>query len=309
MDCGTNSLRMLVLERADDGTVIELARRLRLVRLGEGVDATDEFAPAAVARTLAALDEYARELAELEVQRVRFVATSAARDARNTAEFLTGVTERLGVAGEIISGAEEAWLSFTGALSGVAAPPNPVLVTDIGGGSTELVLGNGEGVEQAVSLEIGSVRLRERFLNGDPPDSRQIADAVAYVDDQLAAAGIDLAAARSWIGVAGTVTSMAAVHLELAAYDRRIIQGARLDRAAIDTVTAWLCRTPVDRLVSGVLPRLRAEVIAGGALICARIAQRVAPDMIVSETDILDGVAHALLVESDGSRQIERTPA
>jgi exopolyphosphatase / guanosine-5'-triphosphate,3'-diphosphate pyrophosphatase len=296
VDCGTNALRMLVLQDAGEGGAIEVVRRLRLVRLGEGVDSTGEFTPAALARTFTALDEYARELTELKVQRVRLVATSAARDAGNVTEFLAGVHARLGVDGEIISGAEEARLCFMGALSGLAAPSEPVLVTDIGGGSTELVVGTRHGVQRAVSLDIGSVRLRERFLADDPPSAAQLGAAAAYIDSQLAGADIDLASTRGWIGVAGTVTTMAALSEGLVSYDRSVVQGARLDRAAIDAVTDLLCRTCVADLLSELLPPLRAEVIAAGALICARIAARVgAPEMIVSETDILDGVARELL--------------
>lgn len=299
VDCGTNSLRMLVLEQTADGSVRELARRLRLVRLGEGVDATGVFTPAALTRTFTALEEYARELAELRVDRVRFVATSAARDAVNTDEFLAGVEARLGIPGEVITGAEEARLSFAGAVSGVPSPPEPVIVTDIGGGSTELVLGVGRDVQAAVSVDIGSVRLRERFLAGDPPLAAELGAAAAYVDDRLEAAGISLVTARGWIGVAGTVTSMAALHLGLPSYDRDRVQGFRLGRAAIAAVTHRLCTTPVAGLVSPLLPPLRAEVIAGGALICARIAARVgACELIVSETDILDGCAHGLLPEA-----------
>lgn len=300
IDCGTNSLRMLVLEQAPDGTVRELRRRLRLVRLGEGVDATGVFSPAALQRTFAALDEYAQDLAALAVDRVRFVATSAARDAANADELLAGVQARLGIAGEVITGAEEARLSFAGARSGVPSVREPVLVTDIGGGSTELVLGVGRDLRATASVDIGSVRLRERFLAGDPPTAAQLAAAIAHIDDQLEAVGVDWAAVRSWIGVAGTVTSMAALHLGLVTYDRDRVHGCHLDRRAVDSVTRRLCATPVAELVSPLLPPLRAEVIAAGALICARIAARVDAELIVSETDILDGCAHELLRDVAG---------
>lgn len=292
IDCGTNSLRLLVLERISDGAVVELARELRLVRLGEGVDATGEFAPAALARTFTGLEEYAQLLSGLQVDRLRFVATSAARDVANSEEFLTGVTRRLGVAGEVISGAEEAALTFAGAVAGVLGVAEPVLVTDIGGGSTELVVGAAQ-IERAISLDIGSVRLRERFLASDPPTQEQLAAATEFVDSQLD--GFDLSGVRGWVGVAGTVTSMAALQLGLTAYDRAIVQGSMLTRAEIEAVTDRLCRTPSADLVSPIMPRLRAEVIAGGALICARIAARVGISMTVSENDILDGIAYALL--------------
>lgn len=292
IDCGTNSLRLLVLERSSDGSVVELDRQLRLVRLGEGVDATGTFAPAALRRTFAALEEYARALERLDVRRVRFVSTSAARDVANRDEFLAGVAQRLGVPAEVITGAEEAELTFAGALTGVPGTGSPVLVTDIGGGSTELVLG-AAGIERALSVDMGSVRLRERYLTDDPPTAAQVAAAVAFVDEQLDL--FDFTGVRGWVGVAGTVTSMGAVLLGLAEYDRSVVHRLRMDREAIEAVTGRLCATPVAELVSPVLPRLRAEVIAGGALICARIAARVGVPMIVSENDLLDAVALGLL--------------
>lgn len=298
IDCGTNSLRMLILERGADGSVREVVRRLRLVRLGQGVDATGEFAAEALFRTFAALDEYARELAAYRVEKVRFVATSAARDAGNVDEFLAGVEARLGVAGDIISGVEEAELSFAGALSGVTPPPEPVLVTDIGGGSTELVIGGAAGITSAVSLDIGSVRLRERFLYDDPPTPEQLAAAAAYIDEQLDR--INLSGIRGWIGVAGTVTSMAALSLGLTTYDASAIQGLVLTPAEIEQVTGHLCRTVSSDLISDLLPPLRAEIICGGALICARISARTGLNMVVSENDLLDGVAQTLL--GDGHR-------
>lgn len=301
IDCGTNSLRMLVLEQSADGSVEEVVRLLRLVRLGEGVDAAGRFTPAALARTFAALEEYARQLTALGVDRVRFVATSAARDAANADDLLAGVARRLGVPGKVITGTEEARLSFVGAVGGVPGQAEPTLVTDIGGGSTELVIGSDGRVQTEVSLNIGSVRLRERFLAGDPPTAAELAEAAAYVDAQLDSAPVDLATVAGWIGVAGTVTSMAALHLGLDIYDRALVQGCPLGRADIEAVTRRLCATPVAELVSPLLPPLRAEVIAGGALICARIAARVgAREMIVSETDILDGCARGLLPEAVG---------
>lgn len=299
IDCGTNSLRLLVLERHPDGSVVELTRQLRLVRLGQGVDATGTFAPAALGRTLAALGEYARVLAALEVRRVRFVATSAARDASNAHELLAGVQQRLGVSGEVITGAEEARLTFEGAVAGVPGVEGPVLVTDIGGGSTELVVGSTSsrtdpgGIDRAVSIDMGSVRLRERFLIGDPPTPAQLAAAIDFVDEQLGR--LDLTGVRGWVGVAGTVTSMGAVWLGLSEYDRAAVQGLTLGRAEIEEVTDRVCATPVAELVSPILPPLRAEVIAGGALICARIAARVGVPMIVSDSDLLDRVASGLL--------------
>lgn len=299
IDCGTNSLRLLVLERRPDGSVVELTRQLRLVRLGQGVDATGTFAPAALGRTFAAVEEYARLLAAMEVRRVRFVATSAARDAANADELLAGVEQRLGVSGEVITGAAEATWTFEGAVAGVPGVAGPVLVTDIGGGSTELVVGSTSsgtgtgGIDRAVSIDMGSVRLRERFLIGDPPTPAQLAAAIDFVDEQLGR--FDLTGVRGWVGVAGTVTSMGAVWLGLNEYDRAAVQGLTLNRAEIEEVTDRFCATPVTELVSPILPPLRAEVIAGGALICARIAARLGIPMIVSDSDLLDRVASGLL--------------
>ncbi|HHV20590.1 MAG TPA: Ppx/GppA family phosphatase [Propionibacterium sp.] len=297
IDCGTNSLRLLVLEQEPGGAVVELDRQLRLVRLGEGVDATGEFAPAAIERTFGVLREYAAELAQLDVQRVRFVATSAARDVGNAAEFLAGVRRLLGVQGEIISGSEEAALTFAGAVTGMPPTDGAVLVTDIGGGSTELVVGHA-GIERSASLDMGSVRLRERFLASDPPTGDELTAAMEFVDDQLAT--FDFSDVRGWVGVAGTITSMGALLLGLDHYDRTLVQGLMMDRNAIDAVAGGLCATPVAELVSPLLPPLRAEVIAGGAVICSRIAARVDVPMIVSEHDILDGVAYGLLAEAAG---------
>ncbi|MDO5500329.1 MAG: exopolyphosphatase [Propionibacteriaceae bacterium] len=295
IDCGTNSLRLLALERRPDGQVVELARQLRLVRLGQGVDATGEFAPEALRRTFAALAEYAGLLREWGVERVRFVATSAARDVTNTEEFLDGVAERLGRPAEIITGAEEAALTFAGALVGAPEPAQPVLVTDIGGGSTELVVGT-DRIERAVSIDMGSVRIRERFLAGDPPTAAELATATEFIDAQLDL--FELADVRGWVGLAGTITTMAALRLGLVDYDRAAIQGLTMDRVAIDAVAHRLCVTPTAQLVSPLMPPLRAEVIASGALICSRIAARVDAPMIVSEHDLLDGIAQELLAES-----------
>lgn len=294
VDCGTNSLRLLVLERSSDGRILELDRRLELVRLGEGVDATGTFAPAALERMFRALDAYAARLAELGVERVRLIATSAARDVRNAEQFTDGVTARIGVRPEIITGAEEARLTFVGALAGIEGTAFPVLVTDIGGGSTELVVGDGpDRIGSAVSVDVGSVRLRERFLPDDPPTPAQLAAAGAYVDDHLGA--LDLAGVRSWIGVGGTATTMGALHLGLQRYDRVRVDGLRLDRRSIVAVTEHVTATPVDELVSDLLPPLRAQVIAAGAVICARISARLAVPMHVNERDLLDAVALQLL--------------
>lgn len=298
IDCGTNSIRLLVAESGPGGQLVELDRRLELVRLGQGVDATGEFHPEALARTFAAIDDYARVIRDFGCTRVRFVATSAARDAHNRETFFSGVRERLGVEAEIIPGDEEAALSFAGALAGVRPDQEPVLVIDIGGGSTELVQGSRDTtITHAISLDMGSVRLRERFLHSDPPTADQIDAARAFADGLLERSGIDFAAVRSFIGVAGTTTSMSAIHQGLMTYQRDRVHGSSLTPGQIDSLAERLLATPVDELVrTTCLPAKRAEVICAGALILSRIAQRVAEPMVVSESDILDALAQGLFV-------------
>lgn len=299
VDCGTNSIRLLVAEGDGAGGFIELERTLRITRLGQGVDATGAFHPDALARTLAACDEYAAIIAGHGVERLRFVATSAARDAANREAFFTGVRERLGVDAEVIAGAEEARLSFDGAVGAVRTSAQPTLVMDIGGGSTELVLGGPDGGSaevQGVSLDMGSVRLRERFLAGDPPTASEVDAARAFVDGLLEGCGLDLASARSWVGVGGTATSLSAIAQGLDAYDRARVHGSVLPRAQVDALAARLLTEPVAQVLR--IPTMvpgRADVICAGALICARVAARVGVDLTVSEADILDGVVAGLL--------------
>lgn len=296
VDCGTNALRWLIVEQGPDGAIVDLERELRLVRLGEGVDATGSFAPAALARTLAAVDECAGRIRDLGVTRIRFVATSAARDVANAGDLLMGVRERLGVPGEIITGAEEAELSFTGALTGLEVRGEPVLVTDIGGGSTELALGTVRGMERAVSLDVGSVRLTERFFTGDPPRPADVALASGFVDAQLAT-WPELTAARSWIAVGGTATTLAALRQGLTRYDADRVQGFRLSAGDLASLADDLCATPAADLVSDLVPPLRAQVIGAGALICSRIAARLdGGECTVGERDILDGIVRRLVI-------------
>lgn len=297
IDCGTNSIRLLVAESDAHGGLIDLDRRLELVRLGQGVDATRRFHPDALARTFAACELFAEVIQSFGCISVRFVATSAARDVSNRDEFFAGVQARLGVTPEVIAGSEEARLSYTGALTGVEKPAEPVLVIDIGGGSTELVVGAGGQVQAATSLDMGSVRLKERFLHSDPPTEEEIAAARAFVCSLLDASGIDLASVRTFIGVAGTVTSLSAIQQNLAEYDRVKVHGSVLNRPDIAALATKLLHRTASGIEQGTcLPTKRAEVISGGALICAEIAARVGVDaMTVSEADILDGVALQLL--------------
>lgn len=301
IDCGTNSLRLLLLESEGPGAPVhELRRDLRLVQLGEGVDATGEFSAAALDRVFTALDEYAQLIgaAGIDADHIRMVATSAARDVRNRDAFFRGVRDRLGIEPQVIPGDEEAALSFSGALAGLwaagVAPAGPVLVTDVGGGSTEFAVGDPDGtLRQAVSLDVGSVRLRERSLPGDPPTAEQLASTRAIIDQALDGSGIDFSAVGEWVGVAGTVTSLLAAHLGLSAYDRDRVHGARLGMGELQGLVDRLCASTVEQVAQiPLMHPLRAQVIAAGALILERVAVRVPVDsLLVSETDILDGVA------------------
>ena len=296
IDCGTNSIRLLVADVVD-GRVIDLARRTEIVRLGEGVDRSGRLAEAALARTRKALLGYAAEIAELGIARVRMCATSASRDASNAADFRDMVHGVLGVDPEVITGDEEARLSFAGAVAGLTAEP-PFLIVDIGGGSTEFVTG-GTGVEHAISMDIGCVRMTERHLHDDPPTAAQIEaatrDITAAVDTALAAVpGRD---ARTLVGLAGSVTTVAALVLGLPAYDAGRIHHARIGRDEVAKVTADLLgRTVPQRLTLPVMHPGRADVIGAGALILRTIMERSGHAAVVaSEHDILDGIALSLV--------------
>ena len=302
IDCGTNSIRLLIAERDGSSGLRDLERRLEIVRLGQGVDAAGEFHPDALRRTFAAVEEYAELIkkADVPVERVHFVATSAARDARNRDKFFAGIKERLGVEPDVISGDVEARLSFTGALSRVTPDGEPVLVMDVGGGSTELITGSAAGeLRSAISLDIGSVRITERFFQQNPVAADDLERAAKYVDDLLAGSGVDFASVASWIGVAGTATTLAGVYLELERYDRERVHGARIPAPAITDLLQRLAGLTVEEIRA--LPSMhpgRADVITGGALVATRIAARLqVADLIVSESDILDGIALQLLDE------------
>ncbi|HTJ67442.1 MAG TPA: Ppx/GppA phosphatase family protein [Actinospica sp.] len=303
IDCGTNSIRLLVadLDQAT-GAETELERRMLIVRLGQGVDATGRFADEALARTFAACDEYAQVIASYGASELRFVATSATRDASNREEFFAGVRSRLGVDPEVISGDEEASLSFRGATQALADSAadhaTPYLVVDIGGGSTEFVLG-GESVLAARSVDVGCVRMTERHLRTDPPTLEQITAARRDIDAaiDLAAQTVDLAKAKTLVGVAGSVTTLGAIALGLTEYDRSRVH---LSAIPVETVrrTAGdlLAMSHDQRAAIPVIHPGRVDVIAAGGLILAQIMDRLGlPEMIVSEHDILDGIAYSLL--------------
>lgn len=299
IDCGTNSVRLLIT-RLVDGRLEEVDRRLHITRLGQGVDATGAFHPDALARTLDAMADFGAQLDGSGVQHRRVVATSAARDAANSAEFFEGVKARVGVPAEIISGAEEAYLSFTGAVTALPHLPQPVLVMDIGGGSTELVVGSPHGTDVAISLNIGSVRLRESHLHSDPPSKAEVATASVRIDELLDGSGIDFRMAASWVGVGGTVTSLSALAQGLHTYDRTRVHGSVLSQPALSALTARLLAMPIAEVAA--LPTMvpgRADVICAGALICARVGARMSrTDLTVSEADILDGIIARLATEA-----------
>lgn len=299
IDCGTNSIRLLVAEPGADRRPVEVLRRTTIVRLGQGVDATGEFHPDALARTFAACNDYAALIAETGgVQQIRFVATSAARDAANSEEFFAGVEQRFGVRPDIIAGAEEARLSFTGAVAGLPHAPDPVLVMDIGGGSTELIRGTDGHIEEAESLNMGAVRLRERFLHDDPPTAAQVAEACDRANHLLDQCRVPLEGIATFVGVAGTVTSMAAAELGLPVYERSKVHLSVLGVERVEEVAAdWLSRSVASlREIPSMQPQ-RAEIISAGALILGEVMKRVRVPLTVSESDILDGIAMEMLAE------------
>ena len=296
IDCGTNSIRLLVLSGSREAPV-ELVREVRLARLGQGVDATGEFHPDALARTFAVCEEYARIIRDHGAEKVRFVATSAARDVSNRRLLVDGVRERLGVEVDVIPGQEEARLSSMGALCALDVA-SPTLVVDIGGGSTELVLVDGAGtILQSVSLNVGAVRLRERFLHTNPPTPEEQKKARELVGELLDGSGIDFAAVAGAVGVAGTVTSVGARVLGLESYSREAIHGLVLERGDVEAVTRHWLATPVGLIEQEpCMQPLRAGVIGAGALILDETISRIPEEIIrISETDILDAIALELL--------------
>jgi exopolyphosphatase/guanosine-5'-triphosphate,3'-diphosphate pyrophosphatase len=304
IDCGTNSIRLLIADvDPESGSLTDLLRRMEVVRLGHGVDRTGVIEPAAMARTVAQSVEYAAQCVQLGVERVRFVATSASRDASNAAQFVAGVRQAFaafGVAPDVITGHEEASLSFRGATGDLRANgiDGPYLVVDLGGGSTEFVRGT-DGVEQARSVDIGCVRMTERHLHSDPPTSSQIAAATADITAAIehAAEVVDFQGISALVGVAGTVTTITAHALQLPAYDAQRIHLSQLPAVqVIDACTSLLSMTRAERAALGFLHKGRIDVIGAGALVWRTIIARLqrdagVVDVITSEHDILDGIA------------------
>lgn len=318
IDCGTNSLRLLIAD-VDPASrqLTDVERRMEIVRLGQGVDATGRLAPDALARTFAMLEQYARAIDASGATAVRLVATSATRDASNAADFTAGVRQVLGVDPEVITGDEEAYLSFAGATAelggaGQTRPEPPFLVVDIGGGSTEFVYGDAladasRGLS-AMSVDIGCVRLTERHLHGDPPSRAEVAAATSDIDAALAAVArsVPAAEARTLVGLAGSVTTVAAIALGLTVYDAARIHHARISAKRVHEVTTGLlAQDHRQRAAIAVIHPGRVDVIGAGALILDRVMDGFGfAGMVASEHDILDGIAWSMVAGT--SRQPAR---
>jgi exopolyphosphatase/guanosine-5'-triphosphate,3'-diphosphate pyrophosphatase len=298
IDCGTNTIKLLIAQVTDDG-MEDLVREMRMVRLGQGVDATGELHQDALARTFAAIDEYAAMIREHGAHRIRFVATSATRDARNAHVFVEGVRERLGVEPEVVAGTEEAALAFDGCVRNLReAPAQPVVVLDIGGGSTELIEGSSlvSGPEASYSMQIGSVRLHERHLHSDPPTPAEVEACVRDIDAALDACPVDPSIAQTLVGVAGTVTQLAAGLLDLEIYDRTAVDQLKAPAQDVHDLVQRLVAMPVaERRALRWMHPGRADVIAAGGLILSRVLRRTGvAHLVVSESDILDGIAWSI---------------
>jgi exopolyphosphatase/guanosine-5'-triphosphate,3'-diphosphate pyrophosphatase len=296
IDCGTNSIRLLIAD-VDGTNFREVARDMEIVRLGQGVDKTGQFDPAAVARTLKATEKFAGVVRQKGVEKIRFCATSATRDATNRSMFIDGVKEILGIEPEVIPGTEEAALSFMGATNELIPSDGPFLVVDIGGGSTEFVLGTSD-VEFAKSVNIGCVRMSERHLTNQPPTAEQISLATKDIDAAIsdAANTVPFTKASTLVAVAGTATTVAAAALNLPEYDRYSIHLSRIPAQQIHDVATMfqkMKREEIARL--GYMHPGRVDVITSGALVLSRVmALTGASEMVASESDILDGIAWGL---------------
>lgn len=296
IDCGTNSIRLLIAD-IDGSNFREIYRTMEIVRLGQGVDQNKAFHPDAIARTLAAVDLFAQEISKRGVEHIRFCATSATRDATNRELFIDGVKERLGVEPEVISGEEEARLSFIGATKEFASSDAPFLVVDIGGGSTEFVYGHSD-VEFAKSVNIGCVRMTERNIHSDPPKAEEIDNARRDIQEAIAVAAsvVPITKAKTLIAVAGTATSVAASALNLESYDRHLIHLSRVSAEQTHHVAiTFAAMNAEERSHVGFLHPGRADVFAAGSLVLSEIMKATgAKEFVASEADILDGIAWSL---------------
>ena len=299
IDCGTNSIRLLIAD-ITDGKFREIIREMEIVRLGQGVDKTNSFHPDAISRTLAATEKFASLIKSKGVEKIRFCATSATRDASNRNLFIDGVRDILGIEVEVIPGEEEATLSFLGATKELDQQQAPFLVVDIGGGSTEYVIGSDQ-VSAAKSVNIGCVRMSERHLNQQPPTSAQIQSAIIDIDKAIAEAAVvvPITTAQTLVAVAGTATTVAAAALDLAEYDRYAIHLSRISAEKVHKVAAMFQRITRDEIAKlGYMHSGRVDVITAGALVLSRVmAATGATEFVASESDILDGIAWKLAGE------------
>ena len=298
IDCGTNSIRLLVADVAGDN-FREVVRDMEIVRLGQGVDKTGEFHPDAIERTLKATQKFAEIIRSKGVERIRFCATSATRDASNRHLFIDGVRDILGIEPEVIPGTEEATLSFMGATKELLQADGPFLVVDIGGGSTEFVLGTTE-VQNAKSVNIGCVRMAERHLKNQPPSDEQVEFATSDIDAAITEAGnvVSFSQANSLVAVAGTATTVAAAALNLSEYDRYAIHLSRISAERVHEVAAMFQRMSREEIAAlGYMHPGRVDVITSGALVLSRVMTLTgAKEFVASESDILDGMAWGLAI-------------
>ena len=304
VDCGTNSIRLLVADVDEQGALHDVCREMRVVRLGQGVDATGRLAPEAIERTRVALSEYAGMIADAGVTAVRMVATSATRDASNREDFFSMTRDVLGAVipgagAEVITGDEEARLSFNGAVGELDPSQGPFVVVDLGGGSTEVVLGDESGVHAAFSTDIGCVRITERCLHDDPPTPAQVEEARAFAQERLdeAFARVPVEQAHTWVGVAGTMTTIAALAKELPEYDAEQVHLSRIPMPRLREVCdSLIAMTHTERAALGPMHPGRVDVIGGGAIVTLTLADAFEKkagidQLVVSEHDILDGIA------------------
>jgi exopolyphosphatase/guanosine-5'-triphosphate,3'-diphosphate pyrophosphatase len=297
IDCGTNSIRLLIADITDNNFK-EILRTMEIVRLGQGVDQNKTFHPDAIDRTLKAVELFRDQIASKGVEKIRFCATSATRDATNRNLFIDGVRQILGIEVEVIPGEEEAELSFIGATKELRQSDAPFLVVDIGGGSTEFVFGS-EKVDFAKSVNIGCVRMSERHLNTQPPSMAQIAQAIVDIDIAItqAAVVVPITTAKTLVAVAGTATTVAAAALELNNYDRHLIHLSRISASNVHKVAASFQSMNKDQIASlGFMHPGRVDVITAGSLVLSRsMAATGASEFVASESDILDGMAWSLI--------------
>ncbi|WP_213576941.1 Ppx/GppA phosphatase family protein [Rhodococcus sp. USK13] len=307
VDCGTNSIRLLIADIDTDGALHDVCREMRVVRLGQGVDATGRLAPEAIERTRLALSEYARLISDAGATAVRMVATSATRDASNREDFFSMTKDVLGsvIAGagaEVITGDEEARLSFNGAVGELDPAQGPFVVVDLGGGSTEVVLGDESGVHAAFSTDIGCVRITERCLHNDPPTAEQVDAARSFAKERLdeAFARVPVEQARTWVGVAGTMTTIAALAKKLPEYDAEQVHLSRVPLSRLREVCeSLIAMTHDERTALGPMHPGRVDVIGGGAIVTLALAEALErkagiDELVVSEHDILDGIAMSI---------------